>query len=46
MTSSEQLNQLIADQWEAWMRWDPPFAASCGYHRFNDRLPEAGVCTQ
>jgi len=42
MTSSEQLNQLIADQWEAWMRWDPLFATSCGDHRFNDRLPDAG----
>ena len=42
MISSEQLNQLIADQWEAWMRWDPLFATSCGDHRFNDRLPDAG----
>jgi len=24
------------------MRWDPLFASSCGDHRFNDRLPEAG----
>ena len=51
MTSSEpragtgttsKLNQLIADQWEAWMHWDPLFATSCGDHRFNDRLPDAG----
>ncbi len=42
MTCSDPLNQLIADQWEAWMRWDPLFASSCGDHRFNDRLPEAG----
>ena len=42
MTASEQLNQLIADQWEAWMRSDPLFATSTGDHRFNDRLPEAG----
>ncbi len=42
MTSSEQLNRLIADQWEAWMRWDPLFATYCGDHRFNDRLPAAG----
>jgi uncharacterized protein (DUF885 family) len=42
MTSSETLTQLIADQWEAWMRWDPLFATSCGDHRFNDRLPDAG----
>jgi uncharacterized protein (DUF885 family) len=33
---------LITDQWEAWMRWDPLFATSCGDHRFNDRLPDAG----
>ena len=38
----KKLNQLIADQWEAWMRWDPLFATSCGDHRFNDRLPDAG----
>ena len=37
-----QLNQLVADQWEAWMRWDPLFATSCGDHRFNDALPGAG----
>ncbi|MCX6033560.1 MAG: DUF885 domain-containing protein [Chloroflexi bacterium] len=42
MNSSEELNQLIADQWEAWMHWDPLFATSCGDHRFNDRLPKAG----
>jgi uncharacterized protein (DUF885 family) len=42
MTPSETLNQLIVDQWEAWMRWDPLFATSCGDHRFNDRLPDAG----
>ena len=40
--TSQQLNRLIADQWEAWMRWDPLFATSCGDHRFNDLLPEAG----
>ena len=40
--TTSQLNQLIADQWEAWMRWDPLFATSCGDNRFNDRLPEAG----
>jgi uncharacterized protein (DUF885 family) len=42
MTSSKQFNQLITDQWEAWMRWDPLFATTCGDHRFNDRLPDAG----
>jgi uncharacterized protein (DUF885 family) len=40
--ATAQLNQLIADQWEAWMRWDPLFATSCGDNRFNDHLPEAG----
>jgi len=39
--TTSELNQLIADQWEAWMRWDPLFATSCGDNRFNDRLPEA-----
>jgi uncharacterized protein (DUF885 family) len=38
----EQLDQLINDHWEAWVRWDPLFATSCGDHRFNDRLPDAG----
>jgi len=42
MDSPELLDRLIADQWEAWMRWDPLFATSCGDQRFNDRLPEAG----
>jgi uncharacterized protein (DUF885 family) len=36
------MNKLIADQWEAWMRWDPLFATSCGDHRFNNLLPAAG----
>jgi uncharacterized protein (DUF885 family) len=42
MDASEKINQVISDQWEAWMSWDPPFATSCGDHRFNDRLPAAG----
>jgi uncharacterized protein (DUF885 family) len=37
-----QLKRIIGDHWEAWMRWDPFFATSCGDHRFNDRLPGAG----
>jgi len=41
-TPSERLNQLLADQWEAWMRWDPLFAMQCGDHRYNDCLPAAG----
>ena len=40
--TTTNLNQLIADQWEAWMRWDPLFATSCGDQRFNERLPDAG----
>lgn len=40
--ASKQTKKFIADQWEAWMRWDPLFATSCGDHRFNDILPEAG----
>jgi uncharacterized protein (DUF885 family) len=41
-TRSDRLTELIADQWEAWMRWDPLFATSCGDPRYNDRLPDAG----
>ena len=40
--SSLQLERLLADQWEAWMRWDPLFAMQCGDHHYDDRLPEAG----
>jgi len=40
--TSTPFNQLVTDQWEAWMRWDPLFATSCGDHRFNDLLPAAG----
>jgi uncharacterized protein (DUF885 family) len=36
-----QLSQLLADHWDAWMRWDPLYATTCGDHRFNDRLPGA-----
>jgi uncharacterized protein (DUF885 family) len=42
MTATADLNQLIGDQWEAWMHWDPLFATTCGDHRYNDRLPDAG----
>ncbi len=37
-----KIDQLISDQWEAWMRWDPLFATYCGDHRYNDKLPPAG----
>ena len=40
--TSTPFNRLVTDQWEAWMRWDPLFATSCGDHRFNDLLPVAG----
>jgi uncharacterized protein (DUF885 family) len=39
MNSSAQLQQLLSDHWEAWMRWDPLFATQCGDNRYNDRLP-------
>jgi uncharacterized protein (DUF885 family) len=42
MTSSDQLTRLIADQWQAWMQAEPLFATTCGDHRFNNRLPDAG----
>ncbi len=35
------LAQLLADHWDALMRWDPIFATACGDSRFNDRLPGA-----
>jgi uncharacterized protein (DUF885 family) len=38
-TTSALLNQLINDQWEAWMKYDPLFATYVGDHRYNDRLP-------
>ncbi len=40
--TSTLFSQLVTDQWEAWMRWDPLFATSCGDHRFNNLLPSAG----
>ena len=41
-TASELFDRLIADQWEAWLAWDPLFATTCGVARFNDRLPGVG----
>lgn len=35
------LNQLIQDQWDAWIRFDPFMATYVGDNRFNDRLPSA-----
>jgi uncharacterized protein (DUF885 family) len=40
-TTSAQLHQLIEDQWEAWMKYDPLFATYVGDHRYNDQLPTA-----
>jgi len=40
--AANQLAQLFADHWEAWLRWDPLFATECGDHRYDDRLPDAG----
>jgi uncharacterized protein (DUF885 family) len=40
--TSAHLDRLFADQWEAWLRWDPLFATTCGDHRYDDRLPDAG----
>ena len=38
-TTLSPLHQLIQDQWDAWMRFDPLFATYVGDHRYNDRLP-------
>lgn len=40
--NSLHFRQLLGDQWEGWMRWDPLFATSCGDNRYNDLLPAAG----
>ena len=40
--SVNRLNQLFADHWEAWMKWDPIFATQCGDHRYDNLLPQAG----
>ncbi|MFZ0533129.1 MAG: DUF885 domain-containing protein [Anaerolineales bacterium] len=40
-TPLSPLHQLIQDQWEAWMRFDPLFATYVGDQRFNDRMPSA-----
>jgi uncharacterized protein (DUF885 family) len=39
MTASQQLQQLLSDEWEFRMQEYPTFATTCGDHRFNDRLP-------
>ena len=40
-TLHSPLHQLIHDQWDAWMRFDPLFATFVGDNRYNDRLPSA-----
>jgi uncharacterized protein (DUF885 family) len=40
-TPTTALHQLINDQWNAWMKFDPLFATYVGDHRYNDRLPMA-----
>jgi uncharacterized protein (DUF885 family) len=37
-TASAQLAEIIRDEWESRMRYDPVFATYTGDHRFNDRL--------
>lgn len=39
-TIRTKLEQLFNDHWEAWMRYDPLFATSCGDHRNNHLLPQ------
>jgi uncharacterized protein (DUF885 family) len=39
MSASQQLHQLLSDEWEFRMREFPTFATTCGDHRYNNRLP-------
>jgi len=39
-TSSSQLERLLDDHWQAWLRYDPLFASQTGDHRYDDRLPD------
>ena len=41
MTSSatDQLHQLLNDEWEFHLKEDPLFATEAGDHRYDDRLP-------
>jgi uncharacterized protein (DUF885 family) len=40
MDTTQQLHQLLNDEWEARLRADPLFATYTGDNRYNDRLPE------
>jgi len=37
-TASVQLAEIISEEWESRLRYDPVFATYTGDHRFNDRL--------
>jgi len=37
-TASVQLAEIISEEWESRLRYDPLFATYTGDHRFNDRL--------
>jgi uncharacterized protein (DUF885 family) len=39
MTEFEEFQQLVDDEWEFRVQFDPLFATLCGDNRFNDRLP-------
>jgi len=40
-TASTQLGEIIGEEWESRLRYDPLFATYTGDRRFNDRLPSA-----
>lgn len=39
MTATDQLHQLLNDEWEFHLKEDPLFATDTGDHRYDDRLP-------
>src|SRR5512141_2628704 len=39
MSATDQLNQLLNDEWEFRLKEDPLFATDTGDHRYDDRLP-------
>jgi uncharacterized protein (DUF885 family) len=43
--SNGELRQLLADHWEATMRWDPVYATTLGEHRYDDRLAMADAAS-
>ncbi len=38
--AERRLRELLDDEWESRMEFDPLLATYCGDHRYNDRLPE------